>query len=409
MKKERMSIVFILSLVCSLLLAACQSATSPSGDDVLRPINEQPSSPENTDSVITSPQPSEAVTDNKDKEPEAFSETEERSKTEEANKPKESSEVEEPGKPEETGKTKEPGKTEESDKSEKPDKPEGTSKSKEPDKVEEPSKLKETGKPEETRETERLDKVEEDENQEEKSDLETATYNLNGVEFRMIWVEGGTFTMGSDARAKGSGTQVSNQAGEHQVTLSSYLIGETEVTRALWNEVMNGSYREDDLNYPVASVTVPDCRTFVERLNEKAHAAGIIPDDQNFHMLTEAQWEFAAKGGNQSKGYTYAGSNTLSDVGWTSSDGSRVHAVKLKKPNELGIYDMSGNVYEWVADYAAPYSTDAQTNPCNTTPSSDYIKRGGSFYYNDDYRFTCTYRYFYSSTDYTIGLRIGLS
>ena len=239
--------------------------------------------------------------------------------------------------------------------------------------------------------------------------LETTTYTLNGVSFTMILVEGGTFTMGSDSRAQGRGTQVENQAGEHQVTLSTFLVGETEVTQALWNEVMNGSHSNNDMNYPIASVTVPDCRNFVERLNELAHAAGIIPADQNFHMLTEAQWEFAAKGGNESQGYTYSGSNTLSDVGWTSSDGGSVHAVKQKQPNELGIYDMSGNVYEWVADYAAPYSTEAQTDPCNLTPSNNYIKRGGSFYYNDDYRFTSTYRYFYSSTDYTIGLRIGLS
>jgi len=238
--------------------------------------------------------------------------------------------------------------------------------------------------------------------------LKTTTYNLNGVEFKMILVEGGTFTMGSDTRAKGRGTQVSNQAGEHRVSLSSYLIGETEVTCALWSEVMNSSHRGNDLNYPVASVTVPQCRTFVDRLNKKAHAAGIIPADRNFHMLTEAQWEFAAKGGNDSRGYTYAGSNTLSEVGWTSNDGGSAHAVKQKKPNELGIYDMSGNVYEWVADYAAPYSIEPQTDPCNTAPSNNYIKRGGSFYYNDDYRFTCTYRYFYSSTDNTIGLRIGL-
>ena len=241
------------------------------------------------------------------------------------------------------------------------------------------------------------------------SDLETATYSLNGVEFTMIYVEGGTFTMGNDERAQGSGTQVSNQAGEHQVTVSSYCIGETEVTRALWNEVMYDSHSEEDLEYPIASVVVPECQEFVERLNEKAHAAGIIPEDQNFHMLPEAQWEFAAKGGNQSQGYIYSGSDTLSEVGWTSDDGRRVYPVKQKKPNELGIYDMSGNVYEWVADYAAPYSTETRTDPCNTTPSNNYIKRGGSIYYNDDYRFTCTYRYFYSATDYTIGLRIGLS
>ena len=235
------------------------------------------------------------------------------------------------------------------------------------------------------------------------------SYSLNGVEFNMVYVDGGTFTMGNDARAQGRGTQVSNQAGEHQVTLSPYWIGETEVTRALWNEVMNGSHSSRDLEYPVASVTVPESRVFVERLNEMAHEAGIIPEDQNFHMLTEAQWEFASKGGNKSQGYTYSGSNDLSEVGWTSAQGRPVHPVKQKKPNELGLYDMSGNVYEWVADYAAPYSTEAQTDPCNLTPSNNYIKRGGSIYYIDDYRFTSTYRYFYSATDYTIGLRIGLS
>lgn len=238
--------------------------------------------------------------------------------------------------------------------------------------------------------------------------FETKTYNLNGVEFKMILVEGGTFTMGSNERAAGYGTQVSNQKGEHEVTVSSYLIGETEVTRALWNEVMKGNYNNNDLSYPIANITVTECREFVKRLNEKAHAAGIIPEGLNFHIPTEAQWEFAAKGGNLSEGFTYSGSNILSEVAWTSDDGGRVQKVKQKKPNELGIYDMSGNVYEWVADYAADYLIETQTNPCNLTPSNNYIKRGGSIYYNDSYRFTTTYRYFYSSTDYTIGLRICL-
>ena len=238
------------------------------------------------------------------------------------------------------------------------------------------------------------------------SQLKTTTYTLSGVDFKMILVEGGTFTMGSDAEASKSGTQRSNQANEHQVILSSYLMGETEVTRALWNAVMGSGGTSNE--YPIASVTKPQCDTFAKRLSQMAHEAGIIPDGVDFHVPTEAQWEFAAKGGNSSKGYTYAGSNTLSQVGWTSSNGSSVHKVKQKQPNELGIYDMSGNVYEWVADYAHPYTKDTQTNPCNMTPSNNYIKRGGSFYYNDSYRFTSTYRYFYSSTDYTIGIRICL-
>ncbi len=242
-----------------------------------------------------------------------------------------------------------------------------------------------------------------------RGDLATATYELGGVEFTMILVEGGTFTMGDDERAAEGGTQVANQAGEHEVTLPSYTIGETEVTQALWDQVMNGSHNERDLNIPMASITVPDSREFIDRLNEQAHAAGIIPEDQNFHMLTEAQWEFAAKGGNNSQGFRYAGSDNLAEVGWTSDDGGSVHPTKQKKSNELGLYDMSGNVYEWVSDYAAPYLSEPQIDPLNDTPSDNFIKRGGSFYYNDPYRFTTTYRYFYSATDHTIGLRIGLS
>lgn len=240
-------------------------------------------------------------------------------------------------------------------------------------------------------------------------ELQTATYDLGGVEFTMVLVDGGTFTMGDDERATEGGTQVENQAGEHEVTLSPYTIGETEVTQALWDQVMNGSHDDDSTDVPVASITVPDSREFIDRLNEQAHAAGIIPEDRNFHMLTEAQWEFAAKGGNDSEGFRYAGSDDLAEVGWTSDDGPNVHPVMQKQPNELGLYDMSGNVYEWVADYAAPYPDEAPSDPLYDQETDDYIKRGGSFYYNDEYRFTTTYRYFYTATDHTIGLRIGLS
>ena len=148
----------------------------------------------------------------------------------------------------------------------------------------------------------------------------------------------------------GIGSDGFTQAHEHQVTLSSYWIGETEVTIALWNAVM-GSGGGSNMT-PVASITRNQSVEFARRLNDIAHNQGLIPDDMNFQIPTEAQWEFAAKGGNKSRGYTYSGSNTLSQVGWTSNDGG-IHTVKQKQPNELGIYDMRGNVYERV--YRRPY------------------------------------------------------
>ena len=240
-------------------------------------------------------------------------------------------------------------------------------------------------------------------------DLKTSAYTLGEASFTMIRVEGGTFTMGANDR-------LSDQSPEHKVTLSSYLMGETEVTQALWEEVMGSNPSRSNIgdDYPVENVTWTKSHDFVDRLNERMHTEGLTPDDVNFYIPSEAQWEYAAKGGNKSQGYIYSGSNNLSDVGWTSNEDGRIsHKVKLKTPNELGLYDMSGNVYEWVADYYAPYSANAQTNPCNLTninSSRQVIKRGGSFWYNDAERYTCTYRYAYyeNVTDESIGLRICL-
>lgn len=232
-------------------------------------------------------------------------------------------------------------------------------------------------------------------------------FTLNGVEFKMITVEGGTFTMGHDNRQP-------NEKPEHQVTLSTFWIGETEVTQPLWQAVMGNNPSRSNWgdNYPVENVTWKICHEFVERLTAMMHEAG-MPQEWEFRMPTEAQWEFAAKGGNKSKGYTYAGSNTLSEVGWNLNDGRKSHPVRQKRPNELGIYDMSGNVYEWVADYFSPYTSEPQTDPCNLTrinSSRQVIKRGGSFWYNDAYRYTCTYRYAYyeNVTDESIGFRLAL-
>lgn len=239
------------------------------------------------------------------------------------------------------------------------------------------------------------------------SELKTATYTVNGVDFKMILVEAGTFTMGSD------NTNVAfSESPAHKVTLTQdYLMGETEVTEALWNAVMGNGGGSN--THPQTSVTWNEAHTFADRLTEIAQEQGLISDDMRFRLPTEAQWEFAAKGGNQSKGYLYAGGNDINEVAVTleNSGSSSPIDVKTKLPNELGLYDMSGNAYEWVDDYGGSYSADEQVNPQNTTVSRQYVKRGGSNYHNfssESYLFTTTGRYFYSSTDWTIGLRICL-
>ena len=189
-------------------------------------------------------------------------------------------------------------------------------------------------------------------------------YTVNGVSFKMIAVKGGTFQMGSD----------DGYNAVHQVTLSDYYIGETEVTQELWNAVMgsNPSYFYGNMQRPVETVSWNDCQTFISRLNELT--------GETFRLPTEAQWEYAARGGYKSKGYTYSGSNAIDDVAWYNYNSDRMtHPVKTKAPNELGIYDMSGNVWEWCSDWYGDYSSAAQTDP--TGPATGYYRvgRGGSW------------------------------
>lgn len=200
----------------------------------------------------------------------------------------------------------------------------------------------------------------------EDPDPSDGTYTVNGVSFNMIPIEGGTFQMGQSADGK-------NVTPSHFVTLSSYSIGETEVTQALWKAVMgtNPSNHQGD-NLPVEKVSWNDCQTFITKLNQLT--------GKTFRLPTEAEWEFAAKGGTKSKGYTYSGSNTLGDVAWyTNNSSSKTHEVATKPANELGIYDMSGNVWEWCQDWYGSYSSSAQTNPTGPASGSDRVYRGGSW------------------------------
>ena len=237
--------------------------------------------------------------------------------------------------------------------------------------------------------------------------MQTRTYTLNGVDFTMVYVEAGTFTMGSD------NTHVAySESPAHKVTLTKdYLMGETEVTEALWNAVMGNGGGSNSM--PETSVTWNNTHAFVDKLNTIAHEKGLIAETENFILPTEAQWEFAARGGNLSKGYKYSGSDNINDVAQTleNTGSNSPVAVKGKQPNELGLYDMSGNAYEWVNDYSGNYSAEDQVDPQNTTPSHSYVKRGGSNYHrfsSEPYLFTTTGRYFYGSTDWTIGFRIAL-
>ena len=202
------------------------------------------------------------------------------------------------------------------------------------------------------------------------------SFTVNGVTFTMIAVEGGTFQMGATSE---QGIDADDdEKPVHSITLSDYYIGETEVTQELWEAVMgsNPSYFKGNMK-PVEIVSWNDCQTFIKKLNQFT--------GKNFRLPTEAEWEYAARGGNKSKGYKYSGSNTINDVAWyEDNSGDKTHDVKTKQANELGIYDMSGNVWEWCQDWYGSnyYSNSPSTNPTGPTSGSPRVLRGGSWYYD---------------------------
>ena len=221
-------------------------------------------------------------------------------------------------------------------------------------------------------------KDEKDEPTPDKNAIESFT--VNGVSFNMVKLKGGSLTMNMELPL--TPTVVLYQDSTLDVTLADYSIGQTEVTQALWQAVMgnNPSYFssneifmvekegefEDDLNRPVEWVSWDDCQAFIEKLNELT--------GRHFRIPTEAEWEFAARGGNKTHGYPYAGSDNIDDVAWClGNTDNMTHPVGQKKPNELGLYDMSGNVREWCLDLISFRMADG-------TSYAYRIVRGGSYY-----------------------------
>ena len=224
-------------------------------------------------------------------------------------------------------------------------------------------------------------------------DGETQTFTVNGVEFTMVKVVGGTFQMGSSEEYA-----YSDEQPVHLVTLSTYSIGQTEVTQELWEAVMGSNPSEfQGSKRPVERVSWEACQNFIRELNSLT--------GQNFRLPTEAEWEYAARGGKKTNGHEYAGSSAINDVAWYDGNCSMTHDVAIKHANELGLYDMSGNVDEWCQDWYGLYSSNSQTNPIGASSGSDRVYRGGGW---NDYARLCRVSYRGKNNPSSIYGRIGL-
>ena len=263
--------------------------------------------------------------------------------------------------------------------------------------------------------------------QEDISNVDTDIFtNLEKDE--MVFVKGGTFTMGATSE-QGTSDPYEDEYPTHQVTLSDFYIGKYEVTQQLWEYVMKYSGTAADGSkmsayysldvwlgtnpsssygvgnyYPAYNVSWEDIvNIFIPRLNKIT--------GKTFRLPTEAEWEYAARGGNKSRGYKYSGSNTIGDVAWYWDNSSNeTHPVGTKSPNELGLYDMSGNVLEWCSDWYGDYSSSSQTNPTGPTSNSIRVRRGGSWLtYASHCRVSHRYNIYRGSPDFrnsALGFRL---
>ena len=187
----------------------------------------------------------------------------------------------------------------------------------------------------------------------------------------MVNVQGGTFTMGCTKEQDGD--CYSDEKPAHEVTLSDFRIGKYPVTQKLWKAVTGNNpshFKGNDL--PVENVFWDDCQAFIKKLNDLT--------GQQYRLPTEAEWDYAARGGRLSKGYKYAGSNNMDEAGWYNGNSNgKTHPVGQKKPNELGLYDMSGNVWEWCSDRYGRYKAGAVRNPLGPDSGGIRVYRGGSW------------------------------
>jgi formylglycine-generating enzyme required for sulfatase activity len=198
--------------------------------------------------------------------------------------------------------------------------------------------------------------------------IETTDYAIKGIKIPVILVEGGSFMMGSE--------EYDREKPIHQVHVDSFLIGQYPITQELYLAVMeeNPSYLKGNLQNPVEEVSWDDAQSFIEKLNSLT--------GEKFRLPTEAEWEYAARGGKEyhTDGYQYAGGNDIHTVGWYNENSARESKpVGLKQPNQLGIYDMSGNVREWCQDWYEAYPSTPQTNPQGPENGSNRVYRGGSW------------------------------
>jgi formylglycine-generating enzyme required for sulfatase activity len=188
-------------------------------------------------------------------------------------------------------------------------------------------------------------------------------------EIEMAYVRGGSFTMGCTNKRMDC---TPNESPAHIVTVDNFYIGKYEITQAQWKSVMDNNpsgFVDSSLRSPVERVSWNEIQEFIRKLNAKT--------GKNYRLPTEVEWEYAARGGNASKGYKYSGGYLADEIGWSvSNSGSSTHPVGTKSPNELGIYDMSGNVWEWCSDFYGDY---APINPADVPPNSHYVIRGGGW------------------------------